>query len=162
MIFARSNFVGMDCSGHFETVVTVSPDHQSSSGRYGGSEVPTSDLTIATSVELIVPLAFTSSRKFPLPTGMPTCDLVRLTSEELTTALPFTSPTSTPMERGTLPMCVPSFTLMSVTVILWTLVTPVRLTVTCDPLTLKLLTLPVPEVTAALPTVTGFAKLKII
>ena len=46
--------------------------------------------------------------------------------------------------------------------ILWTLVTPVRLTVTCDPLTLKLLTLPVPEVAAVLPTVTGVAKLIII
>jgi len=57
---------------------------------------------------------------------------------------------------------VPSFTLKSVTVILWTLLTPVRLTVTCDPLTLKLLTLPVPEVAAVLPTVTGVAKLIII
>ncbi len=46
--------------------------------------------------------------------------------------------------------------------ILWTLVTAVRLTVTCDPLTLKLLTLPVPEVTDALPSVTGVAKLIII
>jgi hypothetical protein len=66
------------------------------------------------------------------------------------------------MERATLPMCVPSFTLKSVTVIRWTLVTPVRLVVTCDPLTLKLLTFPVPEVTDALPTVTGVAKLIII
>jgi hypothetical protein len=42
------------------------------------------------------------------------------------------------------------------------LVTAVRLTVTCDPLTLKLLTLPVPDVTATLPTVTVLAKLTII
>ena len=112
--------------------------------------MPTSDLTIATSVELIVPLAFTSSRKFDIVTGWPACDLVRLTSEELTAALPFTSPTRTPMGIGTLPMCVPSFTLKSVTVILWTLVTPVRLIVICDvPPPLKLLTLPAPEVTEA-------------
>src|ERR1700737_4687197 len=124
---------------------------------YGRSAVPTLDLTSATSTELIVPLAFTSSRKFEPLTACPTCDLVRLTSEALTTALPFTSPTSTPMETGTLPMCVPSFTLKRVTVIRCTLVTPVRLTVTCDPLTLKLLTLPVPEVTEALRTVTEFA-----
>src|ERR1700737_2407324 len=129
---------------------------------YGRSAVPTLDLTRATSTELIRPFAFTSSRKFELETAWPTCDLVRLTSEALTTALPFTSPTRTPMETGTLPMCVPSFTLKSVTVIRWTLITPVRLTVTCDPLTVKLLTLPVPEVTAALPTVTEVAKLKII
>ena len=59
-------------------------------------------------------------------------------------------------------MCVPSLTLSSVIVILWTLITPVRLTVTADPFTLKLLTLPVPEVTEALPTVTEFMKLMII
>src|SRR5438876_10762653 len=129
---------------------------------YGGSAVPTSDLTSATSTELINPLAFTSSRKFEPVTACPTCDLVRLTSEALTTALPFTSPTSTPMETGTSPVLVPSFTLWSVTVIRWILVTPVRLTMTCDPLTLKLLTLPVPDVTATLSTVTALAKLTII
>ena len=68
---------------------------------------------MATSVELIVPFAFTSSRKFELLTGMPTCDLVKATSVAFTAPLPFTSPTSTPMETGTLPMCVPSFTLNS-------------------------------------------------
>ena len=58
---------------------------------------------------------------------------------------------------------VPSFTLCSVTVIRWTLVTPVRLTVICDvPLPLKLLTIPVPEVTDALSTVTEVAKSIII
>src|SRR5439155_11367107 len=111
-----------------------------------GSAVPTLDLTSATSTELIKPFAFTSSRKFEPVTAWPTCDLVRLTSEALTTALPFTSPISTPMETDVSPWCVPSFTLLSKTVITWTLVTPVRLTVTSDPLTLKLLTLPVPEV----------------
>src|SRR4029077_5304933 len=128
----------------------------------GGSDVPTLVLTCATSVALIVPFALTSSRKFEPEIAWPTCDLVRPTSEALTAAFPFTSPTSTPMETGTLPMCVPSFTLKSVTVILWTLVTPVRLTVTCDPLTVKLPTLPVPEVTEALPTVTVATKLIII
>ena len=111
---------------------------------------------------MIVPLAFTSSRKFPLPTGMPTCDLVKATSVALTAPFPFTSPISTPMETGTLLMCVPSFTLKSVTVILWTLVAPVRFTVTCDPLTVKLLMLLVPEVTEAPLTVTEFVKLIII
>jgi len=125
--------------------------------------VPTSDLTSVTSVALIVPFTFTSSRKFEPLTVCPTCDLVRLTSEALTTALPFTSPMSTPMETGTSPVVVPSFTLCSVTVIRWTLVTPVRLTVICDvPLPLKLLTIPVPEVTDALSTVTVVAKLIII
>src|SRR5712692_9199062 len=121
--------------------------------------VPTLALSWATSTELITPFAFTSSRKFEPLTDTPTCDLVRATSEALTAALPFTSPTSTPMETGTSPVL---FTLWSVTVIVWTLVTPVRLTVTCDPLTLKLLTLPVPEVTDALSTVTVVAKSIII
>ena len=66
------------------------------------------------------------------------------------------------METGTLPTRAPLFTLKSVTVILWTLVTPVRLTVTCDPLTLKLLMSPVPEVTEALSTVTLVANVMII
>src|SRR3989442_5029799 len=70
----------------------------------GGNAVPTLALTWATSVALIVPLAFTSSRKFEPLTSWPTCALVRLTSEALTTALPFTSPTSTPMETGTSPV----------------------------------------------------------
>src|SRR6266446_4787575 len=131
--------------------------------RHQGSAVPTLALTCATSTELINPLAFTSSRKFEPLTAWPTCDLVRLTSEALTAPLPFTSPTSTPMETGTSPVLVPLFTLWSVTVILWTLVTPVRLTVICGvPLPLKLLTIPVPEVTAALSTVTEVAKLIII
>src|SRR6266849_8026767 len=114
--------------------------------------VPTLALTWATSTELITPFAFTSSRKFEPLTATPTCDLVRLTSEALTAALPFTSPTRTPMETDVSPWSVPSFTLLSKTVITWTLVTPVRLTVTSDPLTLKLLTLPVPEVNTASPT----------
>src|SRR5439155_12998431 len=52
--------------------------------RQGGSAVPTSALTCATSTELIAPFAFTSSRKFEPLTATPTCDLVRLTSEALT------------------------------------------------------------------------------
>src|SRR3984893_18645495 len=138
------------------------PFLKTNAATHGGSEVPRLVLICATSATLITPFAFTSSRKFELPTPWPTCALVRLTSAALTAAFPFTSPTSTPIETGTLPMCVPSFTLKSVTVILWTLVTPVRLTVTCDPFTVKLPTLPVPEVTEALPTVTGVAKLIVI
>ena len=57
----------------------------------------------------------------------PDPDFVGLTSDALTTPSPLTSPTNTPMEIGTLPVCVPSFTLTSVTVISWRFVTPVKL-----------------------------------
>ena len=52
------------------------------------------------------------------------------------------SPNKTPIGIATSPMFVPSLTPKRVTTILCALVTPVRFTVTCAPLTLELLTLP--------------------
>ena len=75
--------------------------------------------------------------------------------------LPVVSPTSTAIGISTLPVFVPSLAASNLTVILWALVTPVRLTVTVVvPLPLLLLTDPAPAVTPALLKVTELAKVR--
>ena len=107
----------------------------------------------------MVPLAFTSSRKFALVTVCPDCNLVWLTSDELTEPLPLVSPTRTAIGMATSPIFVPVFTLDKVTDILCALVTPVKLTVTAVvPLPVTLLTIPMPDVIAALLRLTALEK----
>ena len=75
--------------------------------------------------------------------------------------LPVVSPTSTPIGISRFPVVVPSFTPSNVTVILWALVTPVRLTVIIVvPLPLLPLDVPVPAVTPAMLKVTEVGKVQ--
>ena len=124
--------------------------------------VPDFDFTRLMSPALIEPLAFTSVRKLEPLTAWPDCPLAWATSLALTLPLLFVSPMSTPICTPTSPVVVPLFTPSNVTVILWALVTPVRLTVTVVvPLPPLPLTDPAPPVTAALMKVTELAKVKI-
>ena len=89
------------------------------------------DLTSDTSVPLTEPFAVISVRKLLFVSGWVICDLVWLTSDEFTTRLAFVSPTKTLMFTGALGSVCPnlSVTLLNVTVIVWALPIPVRLTV---------------------------------
>ena len=120
--------------------------------------MPDFDFTEETSVPLMAPFTTTSSRKFEMVTACPDCNLVWLTSVPVTEPLPDVSPARILIGMETQPIFVPSLTSARLIEIVCALVTPERLTVTCDPLTLKVATFPVPDVTDAPLTDTGLAK----
>ncbi len=123
--------------------------------------VPEFCRTMNASPLLIVPSVFTSERKLFAPASCPERLRVSVESPELTLRSPFVSPTNTGMVTVPVPVVVPSFTPVRLMTSVCAFVTPLRFKVTCVPLALKLLTVPVPDVTAAPVGATGFAKVTI-
>ena len=125
--------------------------------------MPERDLARLTSEALIEPLALMSVRKFVAVTVAPDCALICETSEALTDLLPVESPESTFMltiVSANVCACV-SVTPLSLTLIFCALVTPVRFTVIVFAENVGLpATLPMPEITLALPLMRLLSKVK--
>ncbi len=108
-----------------------------------------------------MPLIRTSSRKFAFVTAIPTWPLVRSASVLLTVLSPLTSPMSilALTEVGGSTCDEASVTPVKVTVSVWTSVTFVSGTVMVMPEKVGVPTVPVPELTLALPLTTLVVKL---
>src|SRR2546423_5532129 len=123
-----------DCSPNYYSARNATTGSTRAVRRAGkqayGRPVPILDFTSPTSPALILPLTFTSDRKFVVSTVWPIRDLVCATSPAFTAPLPLVSPMSTPICTPTSPVVIPSLTPVNVTVIRWALVTPVKLTLT--------------------------------